>query len=876
MKDMTSLTVPHKVKNNWQNIVDILADVAKAEAGYITKISEGKIKILKVAPGASVIEEGKMLDLAEVYCHKAVDEQKIVEINDARQIDKWQDSHSMELGFISYLGIPIFQPQSRDVFGTICVVDSEPRNFSPKEKNLLKEFKQSIENQLKIIELNNKLKRQVELTQSSLDSLSAHIVVIDEKGIIRYTNEAWKNFAEKSGASAEQLGERSNFLEITEKAKNEDAEKAEEVVKGIKSVISGKRDFFALEYPCDTPEEKKWFKLKATPFLGDGDKAVVIAHEEITERKKAEKKLNLTQFSVDNAAIGIFQITPGGKFEYVNDKVCEMLNYTRDELIGKRVSDVDSNYSPEERKKRWSEIKKNKTNVIETRHKTKNGKTFPVQVTSRYLKYQEKEYEFAFVQDISERKAKVKELQEYKERIDDIFNNIGDIVWSMSWPDLKVDFISKPVENLIGYSKEKFKKKGFMTRITHHEDKHIHSKALKELKEQGYTEREFRINLKDGSVRWIYDEQYMVYDDKGNPVKVRGIMRDITERKEKERQLKYKTFHDELTGLYNRTFLAQEMERLDTERQLPISTIMVDINGLKIINNTYGHEEGDRVLKKAAEILESVVRDEDILARYGGDEFVILLPQTDNEIAHDIYDRIEKKSQKKGEEEFPVSIGMGTATKTDPEENINDILKQADENMLQNKLVDDKSSKNRIVKSLLNTLAAKSDETKEHAMRMSHLAHQLGEKVGVTNSKLNKLSLVATLHDIGKTIIPEKVLTKPGDLTDEEWQMMQEHPEKGYKIASASEEFAVVAEEILSHHERWDGGGYPRGLEEEEIPFLARIISIIDAYDVMTNGRPYKEPMSKEEALQEIEDCAGSQFDPHLAEEFVEMMENNE
>ena len=741
-----NFTIPRENKDNWQNILDILADMIEAEAGYITKIVGEKVEILKVAPEDSVVKEGKMIDLAKVYCHKAVDKKGIVEIKDARQIDKWQDSPSLEIGFVSYLGIPIFQPHSQGVFGTICVFDSKPRSFSEKEQNLLKEFKHSIENQLENIELNNKLKRQVELTQASLDSLSAHIAVLDREGIIRYTNEAWKNFAKKSGITPEQVSEGINYLKITERAENEGAEKAEETLKGIKSVIAGERKFFALEYPCDTPEEKKWFKMRVTPFQSYGDVAAVVAHEDITERKKMEQELNLTQFSVDNAAIGIFQITPGGKFEYVNDKVCKMLDYSRDELIGKRVSDIDPNFSAGERKNYWNKLKKHKTNVIETRHQTKNGEIFPVQVTSRYLKYRDKEYEYAFAQD-------------------------------------------------------------------------------------------------------------------------------ITERKEKERQLKHKTFHDELTGLYNRNFLAEELKRLDREGQLPISTLMVDINGLKIINNTYGHDKGDQVLKKAAEILESVVRDEDILVRYGGDEFIILLPQTSGEIAHDMYERIEKLCQETVEDEFPVSMGMGIATKTDPQEKLKDILQLADENMLQNKLVNDKSSKNRVVKGLLNTLGAKSDETKEHAMRMTRLANQLGERVGVSNSELDRLSLLATLHDIGKTSISEEVLTKSGDLTEEEWQMIEEHPQKGYKIASASEEFAAVAEEILAHHERWDGEGYPRGLKGDKIPFLARIISIVDAYDVMTNGRPYKEPMSKEEALKEIDNCAGSQFDPELAQEFVEMME---
>ncbi|MFW6029939.1 MAG: HD-GYP domain-containing protein, partial [Halanaerobiales bacterium] len=176
------------------------------------------------------------------------------------------------------------------------------------------------------------------------------------------------------------------------------------------------------------------------------------------------------------------------------------------------------------------------------------------------------------------------------------------------------------------------------------------------------------------------------------------------------------------------------------------------------------------------------------------------------------------------------------------------------------------------VQGLINILEVKSYETKEHALRMTKLAFEFGEKLNLSNSELNRLSLLSTLHDIGKITIPEKILKKPAKLTAEEWVILKEHSERGYKIAAASEEFAAVAEDILSHHERWDGSGYPNGLEGKNIPYLARIISVIDAYDVMTHDRPYSSAISEAEALKEIKKCAGSQFDPELAKKFRSMM----
>ncbi len=252
------------------------------------------------------------------------------------------------------------------------------------------------------------------------------------------------------------------------------------------------------------------------------------------------------------------------------------------------------------------------------------------------------------------------------------------------------------------------------------------------------------------------------------PEGILSIQTDITELKEKEETLKYLSYHDGLTDLYNRHYLEEEMERLNTERQLPISLIMCDVNGMKIVNDTYGHKKGDEVLIKVADILRECTRSEDIVSRWAGDEFVILLPQTDLDMARKISRRIEKACEGAEFEDIPITLGIGIAAKENLKEEFEEVLTRADERMYKDKLTKANSAENKLVQNMLNTLATKSQETTEHAMRMTELAHRLGKEIGLSNVQLNNLSLLASLHDIGKTAISEDILTKPGRLTEKE------------------------------------------------------------------------------------------------------------
>ncbi|MBR0597096.1 HD domain-containing phosphohydrolase [Sinanaerobacter chloroacetimidivorans] len=397
-----------------------------------------------------------------------------------------------------------------------------------------------------------------------------------------------------------------------------------------------------------------------------------------------------------------------------------------------------------------------------------------------------------------------------------------------------------------------------------------------DLKEQ--FKSEYEIITAAGEKKWVLEIGQGVYGSDGMIEALEGIIIDITESKRNLLQIQYMNDHDSMTDLYNRRYFEEVKHLMDRESCLPLSIIVGDINGVRLINDAFGIEEGDRIIQETARIFRSCCRDGDVLARTGGDEFCMLLPNTEHYEVNETLKKIESCCEEYNltlkDKAKSINLSIGYGTKQNLDESIQSAEKEAEESMHKRKLLERSSYHSAIVSSIMATLYERSQETEEHAKRLACISKLIGEKMHLPKKSLDEIELFAMLHDIGKIGIDDRVLNKPGKLSEEEWVIMKKHPEIGYRIAMATTELQPIAEYVLTHHERWDGKGYPQGLTQESIPLISRILAVVDAFDAMTENRVYRKAMARDFALEEIRRNTGTQFDPDIVKIFSSVIES--
>jgi diguanylate cyclase (GGDEF)-like protein/PAS domain S-box-containing protein len=626
---------------------------------------------------------------------------------------------------------------------------------------------------------------------------------------------------------------------------------------------------------------KRTWQTILTPFCNhNGAFYILSASQDVTELKSAQGEKDILSKRLQamfqqHTAVMLFIEPLSGRIVDANPAACQFYGYTREELLELHIGDINMLPADELLRRRLMAYEERQQYFLFP-HRLKNSDIRLVDVYSCPISDGNKVLLHSIIYDVTDRETFKNKLYREKEILRTTLSSIGDGVVSTdsggiitSMNNIAQDITGWPNHEAVGRRFEE------VFRLRNEETgqpiENPIRKVLNTGRIVGLANHTVLIN-RLGETIPIADSAAPIRAEDGHIFGVVMVFRDISAERRQTSHIKYLSYHDSLTGLYNRRYIEENLKIIDIPENLPLSVIMGDVNGLKITNDVFGHEAGDKLLKYLAESLNRFSSEKDYVARWGGDEFVIILPKTRLSEAEELIVNIKNNSIAIDEGGLRMSVSFGCATKNAAEESVQEVLRQAEEYMYHQKLLDGKSYRNAIINTLLATLYEKSTETEEHALRMQKHCSAMGARLRLSSKEMDELSLLAILHDIGKVGINPDILKKPSSLLPAEWEEMKRHPEIGYRIAQATPELATVADYILSHHERWDGRGYPRGLKGEEIPMVCRILAIADAYDAMTNDRIYRRGLGREAAVTEIRKNSGTQFDPDITELFLKML----
>ncbi|MCK9471576.1 MAG: PAS domain S-box protein [Bacilli bacterium] len=611
---------------------------------------------------------------------------------------------------------------------------------------------------------------------------------------------------------------------------------------------------------------------------------------DITTWVKAKKEIKENQESLalllDSTAEGIFGLDNRGNITFVNKSCLSLLGYKNNkELIGKPIQVImGMDYIENIFLERFESVfERGMGHYYEIDQFLKaDGSNF----IAEYYVYPQRSNEkivgsVVTFFDITERVRTENDLYESERSKSVLLTNLPGLAYRCELDEkYTLRFVSEGCFDLTGYPPEALlnnRDLSFNDIILPKYRDYLWKKWNSLIGTNELFKEEYELLCADGTTKWVLEQGQIVYDNNKNAIALEGIIIDINEQKLKQAEIEYLSYYDSLTGLNNRASFENKKKEYINDEYMPLSLIIGDINGLKLINDAIGHKAGDKILVQASNLIREVAG-EYFITRTGGDEFAILLPNTDADEAYKvmkaIVERADEYNNNVKNELQKINLALGFATMESTAQDYTEISALAEDYMYKRKLNDRLSFHSNIIASIRSTMFERSQMTEEHAERLKEYSQMLGNALNLSQVQLDELALVSTLHDIGKIGIEDGILNKSGKLTDEEWAEMKKHPEIGYRICMTSPELMSIAPYVLHHHERWDGNGYPSGIKGEDIPLLARIIAVVDAFDAMTEDRPYRKAKSCDYALEEILANAGTQFDPKIAKLFVQLMRN--
>lgn len=606
---------------------------------------------------------------------------------------------------------------------------------------------------------------------------------------------------------------------------------------------------------------------------GGGELAVLagtvnemLAALERTQRRLRESE-ELFKTVATSSPIGIY-IVQEGKFRFVNPRFEQHTGYGREELLG---TDSLALVLPEDRDAVRENVirmlKGERSAPYQFRVVTKQGEVRWVMETVASIRCRGERAVLGNYMDVTEQKRTEEALRRSEREKAAILDAMSELVVYHD-TTMRILWANRAAAALVGLTPEHLVGRR-CHEVWHGRDRPCDGCPVEAALRSGEP-REGEVRSPDG--RYWFIRGYPVQDEEGRVAGVVEIALETTERRRLEEELKFLSFHDALTGLYNRAYFEQEMRRLEDGRYAPVSIVMWDVDGLKLVNDVLGHEAGDRLLVATATVTKKCFRTGDVVARIGGDEFAALLPRAPQAVAEEACRRVRAAvaDYNAAGPAVPLSISVGCATGGGARP-LPDVLREADHNMYREKLISNHGTRGLIVQTIVRALEAEDPVAAGREERVRELAASLAAAAGLPEKQAAALRLLARYHDIGKAGMPEHIRSRPeAALTPEERRELERHPENGYRIALAVPGLAPIADLILKHREWWNGKGYPLGLKGEEIPLECRVLAVAEAYAMLVSEPPAGEGLAPEEAAARLREYAGTRLDPRLVALFLE------
>lgn len=626
----------------------------------------------------------------------------------------------------------------------------------------------------------------------------------------------------------------------------------------------------------DQPENSEIFEETELKYRGTAEDQKIWERRlnEIADVLKLENDLQFQRI-IENLPFSLDIISFDGVIMYANTKCLELFELDQSVINSRTTNDL---WVDPLKHDLWIDTldKQGVVNDFEMHLKTALGKEFWAIGSGIVIQYQERSCILSTQINITERKRMESALKISEEKYRLLTEFTSDVIWVLDLKTQKFTYISPSIYYLTGQTAEEALNTNFTESLTP-ESAIILQEAI-ELNLQEFLQEpdnqksymlEIRQKCKNEDVIWVEVSMKYRFNDAGD-IEIICVSRNIEERKKAEREVLYLSYHDQLTGLYNRRFYEEELERINFQSNLPLTMVIADVNGLKLTNDAFGHFAGDDLLKKFTTIVNRELRAEDVAARIGGDEFVLLLPRTDAAGAELLINRIRKDIQNAKSENSVLSVSFGWATKETVDDDFAALFIQAEDNMYHMKLIESMDMKNETIQLAMRRLHQKNIAEQRHSERVGKLCLEIGRAMNLKKDELWELELLGRMHDIGKIGIQDKILNKMKRLSEKDWLEIRRHPEIGYQILKSADEYIYIAESVLSHHERADGEGYPRNLRLDDIPLHARILAVAEAYDVMIHGGLYKRAFEEKDAVEELIVNSGTQFDGEIVRIFVD------